>query len=68
MVTPMSKNFTLLQRVKIISSSEYSDISGLEGTIVKLSQMPNEVVPSISVLLGNYVVDDLIPADIEIII
>lgn len=64
-VDPMT--FNLLQRVKIINSSEFADISGLEGTIVKLSQMPGEAVPSISVLLQDNVVDDLLPSDIEVI-
>jgi hypothetical protein len=65
MVDPMT--FNLLQRVKIINSREYADLSGLEGTIVKLSQMPGEVAPSISVLLKDNVVDDLLPSDIELI-
>ncbi len=60
-------NFSLLQRVKIINSQEYSEITGMEGTIVKLSQMPSDVAPSISVLLGKNVIDDLLPTDIEAI-
>lgn len=60
-------NFSLLQRVKIVNSQEYSDVAGMEVTIVKLSQMPSDVAPSISVLLGKNVIDDLLPTDIEAI-
>lgn len=60
-------NLNLLQRVKIVNSQEYSDVTGMEGTIVKLSQMPTDTAPSISVLLGNNVIDDLLPADIEVL-
>lgn len=60
-------NFNLLQRVRVVNSREYSDITGMDGTIVKLSQMPTDVAPSISVLFGNNVIDDLLPTDIEVI-
>lgn len=58
--------FQLLQRVRILDSSdEHVDVHGEEGVVVKLCQMPDEPMPSISVLLRDEVIDDLFPGDLE---
>ena len=60
-------SFELLQRVRILESAEeYSDMHGQEGVVVSMKQMPDEPLPSLSVLMKDgSTLEDLFPADVE---
>lgn len=53
-------SFKLLQRVRILDSSEaHLDVHGMEGVVIQLKQLPGDHLPSISVFLDKNVIDDL---------